>query len=993
MNPWHILNIEETEDKEAIKRAYMKAVSKHKPEVDPEGFQRVRAAYEQALKQTDNKNEEEDTSPIGIFVKKLEENYKNFKNRLDIEKWEQILSDDILVSLATEDEAIYRTLHFFIDNYYLPTAVWVVIREKLKLEENVSHFKKLFHPGFIEFIMNQSDMNTLSTYDFFIIENGKDYDKFLYLASELITKIELEQFENFEEMLNELEDLNINHPDIDLIKAVFLISKDSDEEKQKQAEQLIEKAFSEYDLSNYYYGLYSKASVYFVSDKEKSLQIWKEAAKFYDNYYIHNGLIETLISLSLFEEAKQHLDNLPQNLKNTALSRFIQQVEENLIESNVKAYKEEQSEENIKKLASSYYNAYKSDELLELLMKHKLDNAIYHQQLAYCYTSKNQIDKALEHCRLSLEKEESYFGYLILISALANKYEYDEALHYSDKSLLLELSEEGREKNSKTTIYSVKAFVLMRLKRFDEALKALEEAIERDSNNLEIVGLKAEILKNRGNFGESYNLCEYCLSVAPKYPLPYEILAEILFKSRNIEELNKLAEEATKNEVVSLGLEHYMGASLLSSGKVEEAISYFEEFLKKDLDPKWKSYTNVEMAFAKYRLKKVDEAISHLECAIGDLKDHKALLEPNWFSTLAFYYQTKNESEKATKTLEEGLIYFPDNHSILEEKAFFLKVRNSDLALEIFKNLAEKFPDSEAYVNQVALGLESIGKKDEALEAIDKTIDIIKGSKNLKLRRAELLKNMGREEEALKEYLEAIENETSETWQTWWELSNIYTDIADLYNKPGEEENYLKFYEMALNENPKNFWANFMIGCIYNDRGEFGEAAKYLEEALKMEPDEPMVLYEIAELYKKQDKKNEAHNMNSKVINIVSKNNSDYHRDYRCLADAYISLGEFKKAKKAIEKTHKLMKTDGSTQNGIECFCIYYTEARYYLHSGNLKKSLEKIEKAISLKNSISNHLFKKEILGFIKNPKTAPKISLFAKVKSYFMIFHTLTL
>ncbi|MCL2610428.1 MAG: tetratricopeptide repeat protein [Defluviitaleaceae bacterium] len=989
MNPWHILNIEETEDKEAIKRAYMQAVSKHNPEVDSEGFQKVRAAYEQALKQVDNKNKEEDTSLASIFVKKIEENYKNFKNRLDIEKWEQVFSDDILVSLATEDEATYGALNFFINNYYLPASVWVIVKKRLKIEENVLQLKKSFHPGFIDFIMNQSNAQLLSTYDLFIIEDGKDYDKFMYLSGELTAKLDLQQFENFEETLNELENLGIKHPDIDLMKARFLVSKDSSEENREQAERLIEKVFSEYDLNNYYYGLYSKAVVYFASDKEKALQIWREAAKLYDNYYVHNGIIEALISLSRFEEAKQHLDNLPQDLKNSTLSRFIPQVEENLIEVNKKAYEEEQSEENIKKLVSSYYNAYKSDELLELLMKHDLDTAVYHQQLAYCYTSKNQIDKALEHCRYSLEKEESYFGYLILISTLANKYEYDEVLRYSDKALSLELTEEGREKNSKTNIYSVKAFVLMRLKNFEEALKTIEEAIERDPNNLELIGLKAEILKNQGNFGESYHLCDYCINVAPKYPLPYELLAEIFFKSGNSEELDKLVEEANQNEVVSLGLEHYKGASLTFRGKIEEAITLFEALLEKDLGLKWKSYTNAEMAFAKYRLNKLDEAITHLKSAIEDLGDHKPLLEPNWFSTLAFYYQAKGENEKAIDIMEEGLLQFPENNLILEEKAFFLKGKDDNLAIEIFKTLSERIPHSEAYVNQIALGLEAMGKKDEALSTINQGIDTIKDSKNLRLRRAELLKNMGREEEALKDYLEVIENETSETWQTWWALDNIYSDIADLYNKPGNETNYLKFYELAVNENPKSFWANFMTGAIYSDRGEYGEALKYLEEALTMEPDEPMVLYEIAEIYEKQGEKNEAQDMSNKIIRIVSKNNSDYHRDYRYLADAYISLNDFKKATKAIEKAHELMKTDGSTQNGIECFCIYHTEARYYVHTGNLNKALEKIEKAISLKNSISNDLFKKEILGLIKNSGTAPKSvkqGIFAKIKAIFM-------
>lgn len=46
---WQLLEIEPTKDKREIKRAYAQAVKKYHPEEDPEGFQRVHAAYRQAL--------------------------------------------------------------------------------------------------------------------------------------------------------------------------------------------------------------------------------------------------------------------------------------------------------------------------------------------------------------------------------------------------------------------------------------------------------------------------------------------------------------------------------------------------------------------------------------------------------------------------------------------------------------------------------------------------------------------------------------------------------------------------------------------------------------------------------------------------------------------------------------------------------------------------------------------------------------------------------
>lgn len=50
MGPWSILNIEPTEDVSIIKKAYAKKLKIHHPESDPQGYQKLREAYDTALK-------------------------------------------------------------------------------------------------------------------------------------------------------------------------------------------------------------------------------------------------------------------------------------------------------------------------------------------------------------------------------------------------------------------------------------------------------------------------------------------------------------------------------------------------------------------------------------------------------------------------------------------------------------------------------------------------------------------------------------------------------------------------------------------------------------------------------------------------------------------------------------------------------------------------------------------------------------------------------
>jgi curved DNA-binding protein CbpA len=46
MNPFTVLGLEETADDEAVRAAYLAAVRKSPPDRDPEGFRRIREAYE-----------------------------------------------------------------------------------------------------------------------------------------------------------------------------------------------------------------------------------------------------------------------------------------------------------------------------------------------------------------------------------------------------------------------------------------------------------------------------------------------------------------------------------------------------------------------------------------------------------------------------------------------------------------------------------------------------------------------------------------------------------------------------------------------------------------------------------------------------------------------------------------------------------------------------------------------------------------------------------
>ena len=88
MDCFLILEIEKTKDEAAIKAAYYRKLKTVNPEDDQEGFMRLRKAYEEAVKyaktpEEEEKEQEEDTTPSGLWVKKATQIYERLSTRRD----------------------------------------------------------------------------------------------------------------------------------------------------------------------------------------------------------------------------------------------------------------------------------------------------------------------------------------------------------------------------------------------------------------------------------------------------------------------------------------------------------------------------------------------------------------------------------------------------------------------------------------------------------------------------------------------------------------------------------------------------------------------------------------------------------------------------------------------------------------------------------------------------------------------------------------------
>ncbi len=173
MDIWTLLGIEKTADTKVIKRVYAKMLKNYHPEDDPEGFMRLRKAYEAALEQAesgsvdvefpvsdastfedDNKHTRENISkPEEIFctvdirndeksfpqnekeqlLEKIETLYSDIFKRREVKCWQELFAE------LTVDEYHYldeKAWDFFNKNCSLPYEVWKFINSEFSIFED-----------------------------------------------------------------------------------------------------------------------------------------------------------------------------------------------------------------------------------------------------------------------------------------------------------------------------------------------------------------------------------------------------------------------------------------------------------------------------------------------------------------------------------------------------------------------------------------------------------------------------------------------------------------------------------------------------------------------------------------------------------------------------------------------------------------------------------------------------------------------------------------
>lgn len=238
------LEIPETKDESLIKTAYRQKLVTVNPEDNPEGFKRLREAYEAALKYASAPEEptpKKANDPVSLYIDRLHGIYCSLPRRLNTAEWETLLRDELLDDLDLGEDAKWALFRYLADHYRLPSRIWRILEHTFHIEQEQQKFKEHLPENFVDFIVRScTEESELSEFAFDLLtgKDTADYDEFLDQLQELLSlldsgeqeKDKLQWLTKIKQKIAFMDTLGISYPYYDLVKARYALKEDRKED-------------------------------------------------------------------------------------------------------------------------------------------------------------------------------------------------------------------------------------------------------------------------------------------------------------------------------------------------------------------------------------------------------------------------------------------------------------------------------------------------------------------------------------------------------------------------------------------------------------------------------------------------------------------------------------------------------------------------------------------------------------------------------------------
>lgn len=838
-----VLEIESTKDEELIKRAYRRLLPKTNPEDNPEGFKRLRTAYEAACSYARQQEEikEEEESSVEIWLKQVEEVYSSLSRRMDVREWKGLLEEDICQDLETGEEVKNKLFTFLMEHYRLPKQIWVLLNERFFIEEERTQFEEEFPPNFIDYMIDQ--IHTLAEFPFSLFqgEDSADYDTYVSQYFELYEAVQEDKKELAASLLDTLENSGITHPLVEIEKLYLEFSEERKQEICEKVKELLAKYPGEIRLDLQAANLLWKAG-----EQESAALYYRQVLKVIPKHYIANkNLFIYYKEKKEYQKAKKRGEEILRNYSSD------QKMQEELVEINehlIEKYREALEKQELKiedyiEYAWCCLQNERYDEGIEVLLSIEPDDenaAGYYSVLERLYFSKEQPEKAEEMGHLWVEavrKEEPDLdeeerakvperiaaAYYIMGRAWSQtKGKEERALEFLNQSIAFF---DGNE-----DVFLHKILVLQGMHRNEEALEVCNQMLQKDEANFWAYVYRMDIYSEMKKGQEVIDNYNQARQIFPHYPYLYETAAETFAKHgqyQDSEEVLKVAQElgldTPKLQYLKFKCMHRKAAS---REELEGVIREMENALEK--------------LEADEQLEEGVDILAEMARCYSDLRDFSMALE--------YINRALKISEKPD--------FFWIKSGVLADLERYKE------ALLILRICEREFPDGDRVYSRIGICLYRLNELDRAKEYHEKALKLNKENERANSDILDIykikLESCRRIEERNRLYEEGLVY-AGRQLQIRPE-AYFYIDRGLFHLEAGNIKSALEDFRIASELEPDNVYAYQNAGTAYEKAGDYEKAIEYYEKAVTLQKpgQKPLVKARLGACLKKLGRYEEA---------------------------------------------------------------------------------------------------------------------------------------
>lgn len=288
---FQILGLSETKDEGEIRQAYLSLLKGTNPEDDPEGFKRLREAYEEALRLSKQREEEEEEQPqgeVGLWMQRARKTYHDIFLRRDVDAWKELFDDPVCVGFDTFLEARGELLSFLSGHSFLPQMVWRLLDQVFHVMDDFDALKEEFHVNFlkhIEYHINTEDFLDYALFeeggDGYAPENDEESDEYIKEFFQIRSRLEEDDTEGVLQALSDMRRHGLYHPYEDVERLRYFIRTKEPEKGRDLAERLIENY-----IEDSYVKIWTGKIFYDTDDETRGYELWEAVLEKEPDYYM-----------------------------------------------------------------------------------------------------------------------------------------------------------------------------------------------------------------------------------------------------------------------------------------------------------------------------------------------------------------------------------------------------------------------------------------------------------------------------------------------------------------------------------------------------------------------------------------------------------------------------------------------------------------------------------------------------------------------------------